>query len=134
MRLVFWCCCCIQSHLIKVHSYFIKLTCCWLVDTVISESNIACTVKKFLYIHIIWLCAFTDPAIVLSMLSFIFVIVCGLYERKQNYAGVYLLFAFTYRYCHSNSGRIWDSINRIKPVSFLCLSQSRTWIFNAIYN
>ena len=29
-------------------------------------------------------------------------------------------------------GNVWDPINQFKPVTLLCLSQDRTWIFNVI--
>jgi hypothetical protein len=56
------------------------------------------------------------------MLSFIFVIICGLLEWKWNYAAFFKLL-FVCLDIQLSSGGEWNHINRFNPVIFLSLSQ-----------
>jgi len=70
------------------------------------------------------------------MLSFIFVIVCGLIEGKRICAGFFyrlFIFVLPLEIQLSRRGEGCDPINRLNPATFLCLFQARTWIFNDKY-
>ena len=57
------------------------------------------------------------------MLSFVFVIVCGLFEWKGIYAGILSLFIYVLLLENQLSTEEgWDPINRFNTTTFLCLS------------
>ena len=75
------------------------------------------------------------PTTVLSMfmLSFTFVIVCDLFERKRNVHVSYSLFIYVLPLEIQLSRREgWDPINWFNSATLLCLSKARTWISNTI--
>ena len=73
---------------------------------------------------------FIDPGVVLSMfmLTFIFMIVCGLFEWKWIWSGFFL--SFVNIYIAVGDPIINDTmvINRINTAIYMCLSPSRTMI------
>jgi hypothetical protein len=79
--------------------------------------------------------AFIYTAIILSMfmLSFIFVIVCDLFEWKQICAGfislVYICIVLEIQFPRVEG---WVPIIRFNTDTCLCLTQGRTWIFNVL--
>ena len=70
------------------------------------------------------------------MLSFIFVIVFGLIAGKRIWAGFYyrlFIYILPLEIQLSKIVVSSDPINWLYPVTFLCMFQARTWIFNDIY-
>jgi hypothetical protein len=85
--------------------------------------------------QVVRLWAFSDPAFVLSkfMLSFIFVIVCGLFECKRICAGLVdrlCIFVLPLEIQLSRG----DRINCFYHAIILCLSQTRTGIYKMIFS
>ena len=63
------------------------------------------------------------------MLSFIFVIICGLFEWKL----ICVCFSsLVYIAVQLSRGKGCYPINQFKPTTCVCLSQARTWISNVI--
>ena len=83
--------------------------------------------KQYLTTSIHWSIYCT---IYMFMLSFIFVIVCGLVVWER--IGACCLYMHCRLEIHVSRGEGWDPINRFNPVTLLCLSQARTWISNII--
>ena len=70
------------------------------------------------------------------MLSFIFVIVCGLIAGKRIWAGFFyrlFIYVLPLEIQLSKRGEDYDPINWHNLATCLCLFQTRTWIFNDIY-
>jgi hypothetical protein len=65
-------------------------------------------------------------------MSFIFVIVCRLFEWKLFYSGFLISSVCSYLYCRWRSNYIsrwgWHPINWINSAIFVCLSHTRIWI------
>jgi hypothetical protein len=66
------------------------------------------------------------------MWSITFVIVCGLFEWNQIYAGFfYSLFIYVFPLeIQLSIGECLDPINLFNSATALCLSQAKTWMFN----
>jgi len=68
-------------------------------------------------------------------LSFIFVIVCGLFEWKQIYTGFIFVCLYTYSVGDpviKRGGDGCDHFNQFNTATCLCLFPARTWISNVI--
>ena len=67
------------------------------------------------------------------MMSFIFVIVCRLLERKRICAGFWFRLIICVFPLETHLSRWkWNFCICFNPATFLCLSQARTWISNII--
>jgi len=65
---------------------------------------------------------------------FIFMLVCGLSEWRRICVGFYYCLLISVLSSGTYLSRVedWDPINRLNPVTLLCLSQVRIWISNSI--
>jgi hypothetical protein len=79
-----------------------------------------------------------NPSIVLSMfmLSFNFVIVCGLFECKQICTGFFYRLPICVLPLEIElwKGEDWNPIKRFIPATLVCLTQARTWISKDIWH
>ena len=67
------------------------------------------------------------------MLSFNFVIVCGLFEWKHR-CFIVCFFLNWYWWWNCQEGAVWDLIYQFNTTTFVCLSQARAWIFNITWS